>query len=56
MRTPTYIACSGIKHLEEIRRSGLELPDVNQIEVGGHDFTVSRWELEFREPPHSSNP
>ena len=43
---PTHIACSGVKHLEEIRQAGLELPDINQIEVsGGGGFAEHHREL-----------
>ena len=28
------VLCSGLKHLEEIRRAGFQMPSVNQIEVG----------------------
>lgn len=31
---------SGVKHLEELRQHGLEMPAVNQIEVRNHRFTV----------------
>lgn len=31
--------CSGIAHLEEIRSAGLEMPAVNQIEVGLSSIT-----------------
>jgi hypothetical protein len=28
------LLCSNVKHMEEIRESGFEMPAVNQIEVG----------------------
>ena len=44
------MAHSGVKHLEEIRQAGLELPDVDRIEVCvTMVFIVSRWEPKLRE-------
>ena len=48
-RTPTTLcllpsALSNVKHIEEIRAAGYELPDVNQIEVSVHlPIRIARW-------------
>ena len=38
-KTHILVPCSGPHHIEEIRAAGLELPAVNQIEVG-HAYSV----------------